>query len=477
MRERLELVVAGLLTACAAALHLLFYRSAGPLWRDEIVSLHVATSPHLFDALQFDSFPILWLSILRLFPAAPRLLGALTGPAVIAALWIAARTLGSRTPLIALAIVALNGNVVRYGDSLRAYGASIVIGLLSLAALHAAATRPSPRAWIIAAIAAIVSVQTSFHNAVLLFAACIAAALVARSVMPLAAGFVAALSLLVYLPMMRERAQWSSIETFGVDFEWIGRRAVEAFGPIALLAVVLAAILGYRNRFAMTALFVFAAGQLVFLRVLRYAPQPWYFVLLIAAAGVCADALLTNVPLRIGIAVVVAAVSLPRAISDAATRASNFDRIAAATSSLSKPGDVVIVYPWYCGVSYNVYQRGTRWMTLPPIEDQSLQRYDLLLPKLGRADAATPVIKAATTALRGGHRVWLAGFPLCSESAGSLGDPRTATPNVRADAVWCGALRDVLRNESGRAARVIAPDPRVSIYERAQLIAFERTAR
>src|SRR5690349_12545711 len=208
MRTRLDLAVAAILTACAAALHWVFLQSAGPLWRDEIVSLHVATSPHFFRDLQYDSFPALWLLVLRVFHEWPRTLGAITGLAVLAAIWIAAR----RAPVIAIATAGLNGSVVRYGDSLRAYGLGIVTGLLSLAALYAAATKPSRRAWILAMIAALASVHTSFQNAVLLFAACIAAAIVARSLMPLVIGFVCALSLLIYIPMMRARAVWSSIE-------------------------------------------------------------------------------------------------------------------------------------------------------------------------------------------------------------------------------------------------------------------------
>lgn len=468
MRARLELVVAGVLTACAAALHWVFLRSAGPLWRDEIVSLHVATSPRFFHNLQYDSFPALWLLVLRVFHEWPRALGAITGLAVLAAVWIAAR----RAPVIAIAAAGLNGSVIRYGDSLRAYGFSIVTGLLSLAALAAAATKPSRRAWLIAAIAALASVHTSFQNAVLLFAACVAAAIVTRSILPLAIGFVCALSLLVYLPMMRARAVWSSIETFGVDLGWIARRGLDTIGIATVAVLVIAVILGYRNRFALTTLVLLIAGQLAFLRVLRYAPQPWYFVLLIAAAAVCADAMIANGTLRIAIAVIVAAISLPGAIDDASTRATNFDRIAAATASLSKAGDLVVVYPWYCGVSYNVYDRGTRWTTLPPIPDQTQQRYDLVL----HSDP-TAVFNAVAASLRAGKRVWLAGFPLCSESAGAIDDPRTATPIVRADAQWCGRMRDVLRREATRAVMVVPPDPRVSIYERAQLIAFERTAR
>lgn len=481
MRERLELVTAIVLSVCAAALHFVFVRSAGPLWRDEIVSVHVATSPPalLWQRLQFDSFPLLWPVVLRGWIAlfgeeSLRIFGALMGILIVAAIWIAARALGSRAPALALAIAAVSGALVRYGDSVRAYGLSIVAGLLSLAAIYAASRRRL--AWWIAGVAAVVSVQTSFYNSVLLFAVCVAAAISARSIKPLVIGFIAALTLLPYAPVIRSRAAWASIETFGVGVRWIARQFYSTAGVMTIAVVIASLIVGARRRawFPLVTAIVFTIGQFAFLRVLSYAPQPWYFVLLIAVIGLCADAMLT---LRWPAAILVAAIALPLAFREASTRASNFDQVASALAAWQQPGDAVIVYPWYCGTTFNTYARAT-WMSLPPIADHVVQRYDLLLPQLDHPEAAAkPVADAATRALQSGHRVFLAGFPLCSESAAYLGDPATATRIARADAIWCHALAATLHADASRNAILVPPDPRTSIYERVQLIAFERTAR
>jgi len=486
MRARLELFVAGLSAAIAVALHALFFLSAGPLWRDEVVTLHVATSPFhlLWQRLQFESFPLpfsllvrAWCGVAGESIASLRLFGVITGLAIIAACWIAARTLGSRTPAVAIALVALNASVVRYGDSLRGYGWSIVAGLLSVAAIYRAVATPSRRAWMLAAVAAIASVQSSFHNSVLLAATCIAAAALAREqIAKLAAvAAAAAVSLLPYVPAMRARAQWTSIETYGVDFSWIVRSAFTAAGLVDVLAIAVAIALAMRARtlsarFALLTTLLFAAGQLAFIKAVGYAPQPWYFVLLIAVAGVCADAMSDRG--RVIIAVAAAALSIQSAVALASQRASNVDVIAAATR-LASPDDVVIVYPWYCGISFNQYARGA-WTTLPPLADHTLQRYDLLLPLIAHADAVKPVVDGAARGLQSGHTLWIAGLPLGADSAGMLDDPRTAIPYVRSDAMWCDELRAVIHANAHHATLVVPPDPQTSIYERMQLIALRR---
>ena len=53
-------------------LHLEFYRHAGPLWRDEVNLLNVATMPtfrSMFEHFHLDSFPFVWLSLCRLWIA------------------------------------------------------------------------------------------------------------------------------------------------------------------------------------------------------------------------------------------------------------------------------------------------------------------------------------------------------------------------------------------------------------------------
>ena len=55
-------------TALVATWLVLTSLHAGPLWRDETNSINVAQMPSLrefWDSMQFDSFPALWLLLLR----------------------------------------------------------------------------------------------------------------------------------------------------------------------------------------------------------------------------------------------------------------------------------------------------------------------------------------------------------------------------------------------------------------------------
>jgi hypothetical protein len=84
--------------------------------------------------------------------------------------------------------------------------------------------------------------------------------------------------------------------------------------------------------------------------------------------------------------------------------------IAARLSTVVAPNDYVIVYPWYCGVTFNrYYKAAAAWTTLPPLEDYALQRYDLLKAKMQTRDPIAPVIHRITSTLQSGNRVWLVG--------------------------------------------------------------------
>src|SRR5438309_11528261 len=64
----LELLVAGLLTLGAIALHFNVMRHAGPLWRDEISSFRLATMPTLaefWSSLVYHPMPALFFAVLR----------------------------------------------------------------------------------------------------------------------------------------------------------------------------------------------------------------------------------------------------------------------------------------------------------------------------------------------------------------------------------------------------------------------------
>jgi hypothetical protein len=97
----IEFTVAGLLTLEVLILHFNVMQHVGPLWRDEISSLRVATMPTwggLWSSLVYDPVPALFFGILRLwnwlFAGATdeslRYLGLLVGAGIVAAIWLTA---------------------------------------------------------------------------------------------------------------------------------------------------------------------------------------------------------------------------------------------------------------------------------------------------------------------------------------------------------------------------------------------------
>lgn len=79
-------------------------------------------------------------------------------------------------------------------------------------------------------------------------------------------------------------------------------------------------------------------------------------------------------------------------------------------SAGSGTGDAIIVNPWFLGISFNRYYRGdVPWITIPPIQDVRIHRYDLVKEQMRNGETMTPVYSAMRAALESGHRVRLVG--------------------------------------------------------------------
>jgi hypothetical protein len=103
-------------------------------------------------------------------------------------------------------------------------------------------------------------------------------------------------------------------------------------------------------------------------------------------------------------------------------RQTNVDLIAAGLSSAVAPADYVIVYPFYCGATFERYYKApATWTTLPPLEDYTLQRWDLFNAKMQTKDRIAPVIDRIVSTLQSGNRVWFVGNPLAERSSLDLG--------------------------------------------------------
>ena len=95
-----------------------------------------------------------------------RVLGLGVGLSTLAVLWIIGRQIWSSPPLLSLALLGFNPVVVRYGDGMRAYGFGMFFSLLTFALVARMLKDSRPR-WIVAAsVAAILTVQCLYQNAV-----------------------------------------------------------------------------------------------------------------------------------------------------------------------------------------------------------------------------------------------------------------------------------------------------------------------
>ena len=143
-------------------------------------------------------------------------------------------------------------------------------------------------------------------------------------------------------------------------------------------------------------------------------PLAWQFVPLIGLVAIAIDVVLAATrPLRwarLGVAVLVTLLAFPIRIESVGVRQTNVDLIAQYLHTEAQRGDLIVVHPWFVGITFKHYYHGpVDWMTLPPIEDLTIHRYDILKLRMMSAEPLAPLHRAIQDALQSGHRVWLVG--------------------------------------------------------------------
>jgi hypothetical protein len=458
-----------------------------------------------------------------------RVLGMLIGLAVAAALWVSARAAGRTLPLLSLALLAGNAPFVVFGDSLRGYGLGSLCIVLGFAALAWLLRRPGPWPATAALLAMVGAVQCLLGNAALVGALCAAAALAALVPLPLAppaitasvapstverrragrrvafvainAGLAAALSLLPYAaPLMAARA-WSVVVVYDPGLRRIVQMVGATLGParaawavLAVLAVAATAWtlaarrgpsgdrqdetpgpgVGDVRLFAVLALVLGIAAQLLFQEILGYTPRAWYDLPLLALVACALEQLvaaLCRTPparlARVALAIALAAAMLPYELPRLRLRMTNADLVARRLASVAAPDDLVLVSPWYDGVSFDRYYRGpAAWMTLPDLPEHGIHRYDLLKSRLAAPHPIDDVLATVQRTLGAGHRVWLVGQlrlpppgqppPVLPPAPASPAAGWHDFPYVESWAMQLGAM---LRTHAGTFARVPVPSP------------------
>lgn len=455
-----------LLTLLALIGHTSFFAHAGALWRDEVNTADFAAMPSIaaiHDSLQYDSFPMAatlalraWMALGGGSDAGLRAYGLIVGILFLGALWVSARLLGRRTPILSLALVALNPWVIYGADSIRPYGLGMVFIALTVGATWKWVASSSTR-WLVAASAlAILSAQCLYQNAFLLAAICLAAAIAApresrlKTILGVGGiGVAAALSLLIYLPSIAKAREWSVLLLTRPGWAELIRHvpdttgaggAIQNWAWLAVLA--LCAILAVRSltvrsraqtpapdpsRFGASLVLIGTMVYLVAIRSAGVVTQPWYYAPLLAALAPALDAIAgderTVRPARIAVlatAFLAAVVSAPSLLQQMNESRTNIDRVAAYVRESASPGDAIVVYPFYLGITFQRYYNGpVPWTTIPPLREVRIHRYDRFKEAMASPDPTGPVLALMGRGLQSGHRIWI---------VGGLQTPRTDRP-------------------------------------------------
>src|SRR2546423_11360723 len=188
--RKVEWFIALALTGLAVVFHIVNLTHAGGLWRDEAAAVNLALFPsfgEIWTHLEHESFPLLLTVLLRGWGAIClgetdlgwRLFGLLVGFSVLAALWWNAWQFSKSPPLLSVLLFGLSPTLIRWGDSLRAYGLGVFFLLLALGLIWKVARSPSRRAAILAAAASVLAVQALYQSMFMLAAFCLGGALLA----------------------------------------------------------------------------------------------------------------------------------------------------------------------------------------------------------------------------------------------------------------------------------------------------------
>ncbi|MBW8865518.1 MAG: hypothetical protein JF609_11490, partial [Verrucomicrobia bacterium] len=187
--------------------------------------------------------------------------------------------------------------------------------------------------------------------------------------------------------------------------------------------------------FAGITLVLGAIGFGTFIKLSGLPTQIWYYVPLLCFTVVCCDLIFPRVrPATqscILIVVLIALALCPAGYYTLRIRQTNGDLLATQVARVATADDLIIVHPWYDGLTFAYYYHGpAKWTTLPAITDYQYYRYDLIKDQLQTPHAIAPVLNQVEATLRAGHRVWVVGsIPTWSPDSPVPEDPPVA-PNL-----------------------------------------------
>jgi len=176
-----------------------------------------------------------------------------------------------------------------------------------------------------------------------------------------------------------------------------------------------------RAWFCGVSLGIYVPLYLITLSQLGYVLHPRYFLGLIAFTGILVDmALDTRIAsfprgrsYRLAVAGILALLSASSVVRASLLRQTNVDLAARYLEEHAGGKDLILVSPWYVGVSFDYHFTGRcRWMTMPAIERLEIHRYDDYLVKARDPNHARDITAAIEAASLSGGDVWYVGTEL-----------------------------------------------------------------
>ncbi len=522
MLPKLELWFAVILSAAAISLQVLFCVQSGPLWRDEVSTINLATSPtygQMLDRLKLDSAPALSPTLQRLWSLAPfsdpdislRLYGLFLSLITLVAVWSMGRLWNIEFPLLTLAAFSIHPSTLDVLGSIKPYGLGVLMVILLGGTIGWALVSSKRSACFLAAIVAILAVQTLYQNAVFVLAVCLAAAGVAlwqrdhpKALALLGCGMLAALSLVPYLGILQASSDWRPLnETPSPQiFSSLYKDLFFSSGFLVAtwLALLVAAIRSGWKIFSTFGtgisgrqknLVLYAAGSmvgstllyLIFLKISKRPVQAWHWVSLMGLNAICLEIIIVQIKTarwaRIVIALLVAVIVLPFSFGRAMTRQSNIDLMGAYLEKTAGPGDLIVLNPWWGGITFQRYYHGrTAWATIPPLRDLTVHRYDLVKKQMQLPDALAPLHQQMADVLKTGHRVWIVNGILFQPMARPPMPPAPQAPSGWRDGpyllYWSAQTASFLESHTRSGRQIgwnLAQD--VNPWENFQLLQFE----
>ncbi len=321
------------------------------------------------------------------------------------------------------------------------------------AAFWRVAQGPTRRNILASLVFAILSCHSSYQNSYLLLAIGVAGAGVCamcrlwrRSLLILAICCAAAVTLLVYVPTIREFRESCLVMSLAPELtdyfvkslataltaeiadSYALRIAGYCLGVAALICLIVPLL---RRRpwvgatpslpaYFLTVAVVAVAANFGFVLAHGIRPFPWHFTPLVVLIGVVVEVALqskdNNVWVWLGraaVACLMIALSLPLLWQRAYLRRTNLDRVAAVLAESAKPDDFILVNPFWLATGFKYHYHGDApWNTQPLTSTDTatcLLPYGTIRQVMATPDSLAPTLQQVEKTLAAGHRLWIVG--------------------------------------------------------------------